>query len=258
MQPARQCSSRLQGKVALITGAGRGIGAAIARRFAFEGATVVVTDINNHEAKSVAASIVESGRDASSTSLDVTAPEQVEAATRFVIERFGRLNILVNNAGVAQRDPFLDMTLETWERVLKVNLTGTMICSQASARLMKASGGHIINIASISGQLGGSQRAAYGASKAGIINLTQVMAVELAQFGILVNAIAPGPTLTGLVQNTSQQQQASLLRMPIQRFVTADEVAAAATFLASEDCSMTTGHVLNVDGGFASAGIIYR
>jgi 3-oxoacyl-[acyl-carrier protein] reductase len=251
-------SSRFNGKVALVTGAGRGIGVAIARRFADEGANVVVTDLNPDSARLVEVSIVEGGGNAISMGLDVTDSLQARNVVEEVVQRFGRLDIQVNNAGIAQRATFLDMTLEVWERILRTNLTGTMICAQASARAMKATGGRIVNIASISGQLGGSERAAYGASKAGVINLTQVMAIELAPYNILVNAIAPGPTAVGPARNTPRQQQASFSRMAIPRFASPDEIAAAAAFLASDDCSMTTGHVLNVDGGFASAGIIYR
>jgi len=249
---------RLAGRVALVTGAGRGIGAAIARRLAAEGARVQVTDIRLDDAMEVAQGIAQAGGVARASRLDVTDPAEAADVVASTISAFGRLDIGVNNAGIAVRATFLGTTVETWERVLRTNLTGTLICSQAFARAMKENGGRIVNMASISGQRGGSERAAYGASKAGVINLTQAMAVELAPFGILVNAVAPGPTATGPSRNTPSQQHASFSRMSIPRFVTPDEVAAAVAFLASDDCSMTTGHVLNVDGGFSASGIIYR
>lgn len=174
------------------------------------------------------------------------------------VRQYGRLDILVNNAGITTRAPFMDMTLDAWERILKVNLTGTMLCGQAAARVMAAAGGgSIINIASISGQRGGSGRAAYGASKAGVINLTAVMAVELGPLNIRVNAIAPGPTDVEQAHSTSAQRQATYARMALPRAATPVDIANAALFLASNESGMVTGHVLNVDGGFQTAGIIW-
>jgi 3-oxoacyl-[acyl-carrier protein] reductase len=171
----------------------------------------------------------------------------------------GKLTILVNNAGVTDRAPFLSMTLDFWERVLRINLTGAMLCSQEAARAMQqAGGGRIINVASISGQRGGSERAAYGASKAGLINLTAVMALELAPHNITVNAIAPGPTDVGrAVLGDPAQARASLSRMAIKRSALPSEIAVAAVFLAERENTMVTGHVLNVDGGFNATGIVY-
>ncbi|MCE9638641.1 MAG: glucose 1-dehydrogenase [Betaproteobacteria bacterium] len=249
---------RLKNKVALVTGAARGIGKAIAARFAAEGASVVVSDIDFDEATLTASALGGSGGVAAPCRLDVTQPGQVLAAIDFARQRFGRLDILVNNAGVTTRAPVLDMTLDAWERILRINLTGTMLCSQAAARAMiEAGGGRIINIASISGQRGGSGRAAYGASKAGVINLTSVMAIEFGRHNILVNAIAPGPTDVERAHSTSAQRQVTLSRMAIQRAVQPAEIASAALFLAGDDCGMITGHVLNVDGGFNTAGIVY-
>lgn len=249
---------RLKNKIALVTGAARGIGKAIAAKFASEGASVVVSDIDFDEAARTAAAVNDNGGVAAPCRLDVTQPDQVLAAVEFARQRFGRLDILVNNAGVTTRAPVLDMTLDTWERILRINLTGTMLCSQAAAQAMvEAGGGRIINIASISGQRGGSGRAAYGASKAGVINLTSVMAIELGRHNILVNAIAPGPTDVERAHSTSAQRQVTLSRMAIQRAVQPAKIAAAAVFLAGDDCGMITGHVLNVDGGFNTAGIVY-
>ncbi len=250
---------RLQNRIALITGAGRGIGAAIAHRFAQEGAHVVVTDIDLRLAEATAAGITAANGIATAQHLDVTDLAQAQRVVSDIVSRFSRLDIHVNNAGITDRAAFLTVTLEQWRRVLEINLTGAMICGQAAARAMVgAGGGRIINIASISGQRGGSGRAAYGAAKAGIINLTQVMAVELGPYNVLVNAIAPGPTDVGRSANTPAQQQVAFSRMAIARFAAPAEIAAAAVFLASDDCTMTTGHVLNVDGGFNAAGIIFE
>ena len=248
---------QLKNKVALVTGAARGIGKAIATRFAAEGASVVISDIDMDEAVRTAAAITGGGA-AVPFHLDVTDPAQVIAAVDFARRRFGQIDILVNNAGVTTKAAVLEMTLDAWEKIIRINLTGTMLCSQAAARVMVAGGGgRIINIASISGQRGGSGRAAYGASKAGVINLTSVLAIELGPHNILVNAIAPGPTDVERAHSTSAQRQVTLSRMAIQRAVRPDEIAAAALFLAGDDCGMITGHVLNVDGGFNTAGIVY-
>jgi 3-oxoacyl-[acyl-carrier protein] reductase len=248
---------RLQGKTALITGAARGIGKAIAARFAAEGAAVIVSDIDLEGAEQTATAITDGGARAVALSLDVTQPEAAKRAVDFACERYGRLDILVNNAGLTTKASLLEMSLATWEQILRVNLTGTMLCSQAAARSMIGSGGgRIINLTSISGQRGGSNRAAYGASKAGIINLTAVMAIELAPHNIVVNAIAPGLTDVEQPRGTPAQRHSVLSRMAIQRPVQPREVAAAAVYLASDDCGMVTGHVLNVDGGYNVAGIV--
>ena len=251
---------RLQGEVALITGAARGIGKAIATRFAAEGAAVVISDADNDEANRTAAEIARTGGKVHAMRLDITKPEEIEAAVKRTIDAFGALTIHVNNAGITDRVPFLSMPLDFWERVLRVNLTGAMLCGQAAARAMidSGKGGRIINIASISGQRGGSERAAYGASKAGLINLTAVMAIELASHNITVNAIAPGPTEVGRpTTSIPGQSRPALSRMAIKRPVQPREIAAAALFLAERENAMITGHVLNVDGGFNVTGILY-
>ncbi|HEX2114348.1 MAG TPA: glucose 1-dehydrogenase [Alphaproteobacteria bacterium] len=251
---------RLKGEVALITGAAGGIGKGIAMRFAEEGARVIVSDADVAEAQRAAAEIAGKGGDARALGLDVTKPEEIATTVADISKEFGRLDILVNNAGVTSRVPFLSMTLDFWERVLRINLTGAMLCSQAAARAMikGGRGGRIVNVASISGQRGGSERAAYGASKAGLINLTAVMALELAPHGINVNAIAPGPTDVGRpVLGDPAQARASLSRMAIKRSALPAEIAVAAVFLAERENTMVTGHVLNVDGGFNASGIVY-
>jgi NAD(P)-dependent dehydrogenase (short-subunit alcohol dehydrogenase family) len=251
---------KLHGKVAIVTGAGRGIGREIALRFAREGAHVVIADLDETGAATAAAEILEQGGEAIALGLDVADPARVDAMIAGTLARFGRLDVLVNNAGIGSNQAVLEMSLAEWERNLRVNLTGTFLCAQAAARAMVAQGsGRIVNIASISGQRGGVGRAAYGAAKAGVIQLTRVMAVELAPRGIGVNAISPGPVDTDQSRDTHTPatRRAYLERIPQKRYGAGAEIAAAAVFLASSDSSFVAGHVLNVDGGFDAAGLIF-
>jgi 3-oxoacyl-[acyl-carrier protein] reductase len=229
-------------------------------RFASEGARTVVADVNGENGRTVAAEITAAGGRARAVRVDITDPTQVESLIQETLAYFGRLDILVNNAGVGLNKPFLTTTLEEWDRQLRVNLTGTFLCAQAAARAMVRQGaGRIINIASISGQRGGQGRAAYGASKAGVILLTKVMAVELAPRGVSVNAIAPGPVVTEMSNGTHTEatRRAYHERIPLRRYGREHEIAAAALFLASEESSFVNGHVLNVDGGFGAAGLLF-
>lgn len=249
---------RLKDKIALVTGAGAGIGRAIAERFGAEGATVVVADINETTAQETQRRIEAAGGRAQAMRLDVGDQPSVADVYAAVERKYTRIDLQVSNAGITDRMSFLSMPLDGFERVLRTNLIGTMLCGQAAGRLMaKTGGGRIVNLTSVSGQLGGTGRAAYGASKAAIINLTQTMAMELAEHGILVNAIAPGPTQVERTAHGPAQRQAFLGRMALQRYATPEEVAGAALFLCSDDASFVTGHVLNVDGGFAAAGVLY-
>jgi 3-oxoacyl-[acyl-carrier protein] reductase len=251
----------LHGEVAIVTGAGRGIGSEIARRFAAEGAHVVVADLDIVAAADTAESITQSGGQASAFRLDIAEPPEVQRLLDETLARFGRLDILVNNAGIGLNKPFLTTTLEEWELQLKVNLTGTFLCGQAAARAMVSRrGGRIVNVASISGQRGGQGRAAYGSAKAGVILLTKVMAVELSPLGVRVNAVSPGPVDTdqSRATHTPSTRQAYYDRIPAGRYGERSEVAAAALFLASADSSFVSGHVLNVDGGFNAAGLIFE
>jgi 3-oxoacyl-[acyl-carrier protein] reductase len=247
--------------VAIITGAAQGIGRDIALRFAREGARVVVADLNETHASAVAAEIAATGGQGIAVEVDVTQPEKIDAVIRVTLRRFGRIDVLVNNAGIGSNEPVLEMSLEEWERNLKVNLTGTFLCAQAAGRVMvKQGAGRIINIASISGQRGGVGRSAYGAAKAGVIQLTRVMAVELAPLGVGVNAISPGPIDTAQSRgtHTPDTRRAYLDRIPLKRYGQGSEIAAAAVFLASDESSFVVGHILNVDGGFDAAGLIFN
>ncbi len=251
---------RLKDKVAIITGAGRGIGKEMARLFAQEGARVVVADVDVPNARQTAAEITAEGNEARAIGVDIANPVQVQRMVDEIVETFGRIDILVNNAGVGSNCSFLTMPLAEWDEQLKVNLTGTFLCGQAVARVMaRQKSGRIVNVASISGQRGGQGRAAYGASKAGVILLTKVMAVELAPLGINVNAIAPGPVVTEMSVGTHTEATKTSYRerIPLRRYGTEKEIAATALFLGSDDAGFVTGHILNVDGGFNAAGLMF-
>jgi 3-oxoacyl-[acyl-carrier protein] reductase len=245
---------RLCGKVAVVTGAGAGIGRGIALRLAADGAIVVATDVLAERVAETLRQLAEISNQAIGLTLDVTLAEQVEQVYEEVVQRFGRVDIQVSNAGIAERTPFLLTSVEQFERVLRVNLIGVFLTGQAAARvMMRTGGGRIVNISSVSGQAGGIGRA----SKAGIINLTQTMAMELAPHGILVNAVAPGPIQVERTAHAPEQRQAFLSRMALKRYGSPAEIAAAVSFLCSDDAGFIAGHVLNADGGFAAAGVLY-
>ena len=244
-------------KVAMVTGAGNGIGRAIALRLAKDGMHVLVCDFDADAAGYVQAQISATGGTADAAVVDVRERQTVAAAVEQLVGKWDRLDILVANAGIMDREPFLGFSDELWHRVMDTNLYGAFVCGQLAARQMavQGDGGRIVNVASNSGIFGGRGRAAYGASKAGIINLTQSMAIELAEHDILVNAVAPGPTLTN-PQRQGDLMQSVQERMPLKRYGSPDEIAEVAAFLASDACSFTTGHVFAADGGFTAAGIM--
>lgn len=248
---------RFEGKVAVVTGAAHGIGAAIAKRLAEDGARVLVADIDGGAARVLADVIKDNGGTAEGFSLDVRERSQAEAAIERAVELWGRLDIQVSNAGIVDRAPFLEMDDALWDRVIDTNLKGAFYCGQYAAQQMvnQGDGGRIVHVASNSGVFGGRGRAAYGASKAGLINLTQTMAIELAEHGILVNAVAPGATRTRVTSGDTPPETV-MARMPLARYGEPAEIAAVAAFLASDECSFTTGHVFCSDGGFTVAGVM--
>ncbi len=244
-------------KVALVTGAARGIGLATARRFLAEGWRVALLDIDGDN---LARTIKTLAKPDTTIAIvcDVADPAAVAAALATVAKQFGRLDALVNNAGIAIFKPILDVTYEDWSRVLAVNLTGPFLCTQAAAPLMRDSGGGaIVNITSISGLRASTLRTAYGTSKAGLAHLTKQQAAELASLGIRVNAVAPGPVDTAMAKavHTPEIRADYHDHMPLNRYGLEDELAEAIFFLCSERSSYITGQVIAVDGGFDSTGI---
>jgi len=244
--------ARFDTKVAIITGSAHGIGAAIAQRLASEGARVLLADIDPDAADAQAEAIKASGGLAAAIGVDVRDRTQVAAVVAKAVELWGRLDIQVSNARIVDRQPFLNMDDDLWDRVLRTNLTGAFLCGQLVAQ---KSGGRIVHVASNSGIFGGCGRAAYGASKAGLINMTQTMAIELAEHDILVNAVAPGATKTRVTSGDTPPATV-MARMPLARYGRPEEIAAVAAFLASDECSFTTGHVFSADGGFTVAGVM--
>jgi len=249
--------SDIKQKVALVTGAARGIGLATAKRFLADGWRVALLDIDG---ENLARTYTDLGKPDVTLALtcDVADAEGVARAVDAVAKKFGRLDALVNNAGIAIFKPILDITYEDWARVLAVNLTGPFLCTQAAAPLMRDSGGGaIVNITSISGLRASTLRTAYGTSKAGLAHLTKQQAVELASLGIRVNAVAPGPVDTAMAKavHTPEIRADYHDHMPLNRYGLESELAEAIFFLCSERSSYITGQVLAVDGGFDSTGI---
>ena len=247
----------LDGQVAVVTGAGRGIGKAIALRLAREGADVAIIDVDVDTAAATSREVVALGRRSSASVADVSDADAVRDAFAGVVDELGRIDVLVNNAGVEKRTPFLEIPAEEWRRQLDVNLSGTFYCSQAAAREMaKRRYGRIINVSSVAGLIGPIDLAAYGASKAGVIGLTRAAALDLADHGITVNAIAPGPIETELMLGawTAEALRERPQHGAIARFGTVDEIAHVAAFLASPESGFITGITVSVDGGAVAAG----
>jgi 2-deoxy-D-gluconate 3-dehydrogenase len=251
----------LAGPAALVTGAGSGIGVACARALAREDTAVVLTELPDRleRAAAVAAEIVGDGGDALALALDVRESGSIERCVAEAVAWRGRIDVLVNNAGVAIRKPALELTPDDWDAVLDVNLRGVFFVAQAVGRAMRdqvPQGGAIVNVASIMGLVGSTERAAYGASKGGVVNLTRMLAVEWAPLSIRVNAVCPTFVDTPLTRPMFDARpgfHAEVLeKTPLGRLATPEEVAAAVVFLAGPGSAMVTGHALTVDGGWTA------
>ena len=244
-------------KTALVTGAARGIGLATAKRFLADGWRVALLDIDGDNLARAVKALARPDATIAIT-CDVADAAGVAGAVNIVATKFGRLDALVNNAGIAIFKPILEVTYEDWSRVLAVNLTGPFLVTQAAVPLMRdGSGGAIVNITSISGLRASTLRTAYGTSKAGLAHLTKQQAAELASLNIRVNAVAPGPVDTAMAKavHTPEIRQDYHDHMPLNRYGLEDELADAIYFLCSERASYITGQILAVDGGFDSTGI---
>ncbi|MBD3845639.1 SDR family oxidoreductase [Bosea sp. SSUT16] len=244
-------------KVALVTGAARGIGLATAKRFLADGWRIGLLDIDG---AGLERAVAEIGKPEETLALtcDIAEPRQVAAAFDTLVARFGRLDALVNNAGTAVFKPLLETTHEEWQRVLAVNLTGPFLATQLAAPLMAdRGGGAIVNITSISGLRASTLRVAYGTSKAALAHLTKQQAVELSSLGIRVNAVAPGPVETAMAKAVHSPEIRADYRdaVPLGRYGLEEELAESIFFLCSDKASYITGQVLAVDGGFDAAGI---
>jgi len=243
--------SNLAGRVALVTGASQGIGRACALRLAQDGAHVALAARSLDKLEAVAAEISAAGGSAQPFALDIASEESIKACAKAVAAHFGKLEILVNNAGITRDVLALRMKRQDWDDVLTTNLTGSFLLSQACmSAMLKAKWGRVINITSVVGQTGQSGQANYAASKAGLIGLTKSLARELAGRAITVNAVAPGyiqTAMTAVLNDT--QREAMTSQIPLGRAGTDQDIAAAVAFLASDDAAYITGHTLDVNGG---------
>jgi len=254
-----EVTMRLKGKVSVITGGGQGIGYATCLRFAKEGSFVAIADINAKKGKKSCEAVKRKGGKAIFIETDVTKPDEVRRMIDKTLQAFGRISILVNNAGTRPITPFTEITDKEWDSIIRLNLTSVFLCSRAAVPYLAKDRGKIINISSISGLLGSANRATYCASKAGVINLTRTMAVELSVKKINVNAIAPGIISTPLTAHYTSTKDRDSIAMkklisavPLGRWGKPEEIAAAAVFLASDDAKYITGIILPVDGGWTA------
>ena len=245
------CEVTLEGKIALVTGGARGIGREIALHFAAQGANVAICDVNLEQAEQTLQDIKKLGREGLALKTDVTDIKDVQVMVDKILDKLGKLDILINNAGVTKDGLILRMSEEDWDKVIAVNLKGAFLCTKVVAKVMlKQRFGKIVNLASIIGIMGNAGQANYAASKAGIIGLTKSVAKELAARGICVNAIAPGFIKTEMTAKLSEDVQKKMLQaIPLGRFGEPKDVADLALFLSSESSSYITGQVIKIDGG---------
>ena len=242
---------RFEGKTAIVTGAARGIGEAIARRLASEGAAVMIADVDYQAAEATATAIGERGF---AQQLDVTEPVSWDAAVRAALDRWGRIDALVNNAGIAGRSaPIWELGVDEWQQVVDIDLTGVFLgCKAVIPVMVDAGAGRIVNIASIAGTEGNPKMSAYSASKAGVIALTKTAGKELARSGILVNAVVPAVFDAGLTHAaTPEERELFASRVPMGRMGRPEELAELVAWLASERCSFSTGATYDISGGRA-------
>jgi 3-oxoacyl-[acyl-carrier protein] reductase len=242
---------KLEGRVGLVTGASQGIGQACALALARQGASVALAARNQQKLEEVAGQIAAAGGKAAVFAMDVANEDQIKSGIKTAIAHFGKIDILVNNAGITRDQLVMRMKRADWDAVLNTNLTSAYLCTQqAIGSMLKQRWGRIINITSVFGQMGQAGQANYASSKAGLIGLTMALAREVASRNITCNAVAPGFIETGMTAGLSEEFKQNAVKMiPLGRVGTANDVASAVCFLASEEASYITGHVLNVNGG---------
>jgi len=240
---------KLDDKIAIVTGAGQGIGKAIATKLAAEGATVVVTDLNEGTAKETADGL---GNGSVGLQLDVTDRDSVDATVAQVKEQLGRIDVLVNNAGWDKAEPFVDSEVATWDRIIAINLYGQLhTCHAVLPVMAEQGGGRVVNIGSDSGRVGSSGEAVYSAAKGGVIAFTKTIAREMARAGVTANCVSPGPTDTELFASIGGEKlRAALTKaIPLKRLGQPEDLANAVAFLASDEAAFITGQTVSVSGG---------
>ena len=254
MEALPENTQRLREKVAIVTGASRGIGRAIAQALAAEGAKIVINYASaSNSAQQVVSEITDKGSEAIALQADVSQSDQVESLVNAVMEKWNRIDILINNAGITRDTLLLRMKPEDWQAVIDLNLTGVFLCTKAVSKIMlKQRSGRIINITSVAGQMGNPGQANYSAAKAGVIGFTKTVAKELAPRGIIVNAVAPGFIATDMTNDLKSEE--ILKYIPLSRYGQPEEVAGMVRYLAADpSASYITGQVFNVDGGMVMA-----
>jgi len=240
---------RLENKIAIVTGAGQGIGRAIASKLAAEGATVVVTDLNEGTAKETSDGL---GENSVGLQLDVTDRDSVDRVIAQVKDQFGRIDVLVNNAGWDKAEPFVDSEISTWDRIIAINLYGQLhTCHAVLPIMIEQGGGRVVNIASDSGRVGSSGEAVYSAAKGGVIAFTKTIAREVARAGVTANCVSPGPTDTELFASIGGEKLREALKkaIPLKRLGQPEDLANAVAFLASDEAAFITGQTVSVSGG---------